>query len=119
MPRASATRAPVDSALATLAGRAPMTPPLVWLKAPAVDSAPGDAPAGTRSTGIRAVESPAGAPRPASLAAGAVPNTQVQEIAREARRALALDPSFTERLADDVLRKVDKRLRIERERRGL
>jgi hypothetical protein len=62
---------------------------------------------------------PPGAPRLTSLVSGAAPNTQVLEIAREARRALALDPAFTERLAEDVLRKVDKRLRIERERRGL
>lgn len=44
---------------------------------------------------------------------------QPSDIARETRRALLLDATFTDRLADDVLRKVDKRVRIERERRGL
>ena len=44
---------------------------------------------------------------------------QVQNLTREAQRTLLLDPALTERLAEDVMRRVDKRLRIERERRGL
>jgi hypothetical protein len=33
--------------------------------------------------------------------------------------ANALDPALTDRLADDVIRRIDRRARIERERRGL
>jgi hypothetical protein len=35
------------------------------------------------------------------------------------KRAVALDPALAERLADDVIRRIDRRARIERERRGL
>ena len=38
---------------------------------------------------------------------------------REALRVNLLDGVFTERLTDDVMRRVEKRLRIERERQGL
>lgn len=34
-------------------------------------------------------------------------------------RATVLDPALADRLVDDVVRRVEKRLRIERERRGL
>lgn len=34
-------------------------------------------------------------------------------------RAYTLDPVFADRLAEDVIRRIDRRLRIERERRGL
>ena len=61
--------------------------------------------------------SPARALSQASAAAAQA--SQVQQAARELQRALLLDPALTDRLTDDVLRKVDKRLRIERERRGL
>ena len=30
-----------------------------------------------------------------------------------------LDPAFVDRLTDDVIRRVERRVRIERERRGL
>jgi hypothetical protein len=33
--------------------------------------------------------------------------------------ATALDPALANRLADDVIRRIDRRARIERERRGL
>lgn len=39
--------------------------------------------------------------------------------ARDAVRANLLDPAMADRLADDVIRRVEKRIRIERERRGL
>jgi hypothetical protein len=38
---------------------------------------------------------------------------------RAAIRAQVLDPALVERLADDVIRRIDRRARIERERRGL
>ncbi len=72
------------------------------------------------------LERPAPSPTPVNAATrplqanciAALP-MQVQHFARETQRALLLDASLTERLAEDVLKKVDKRLRIERERRGL
>jgi hypothetical protein len=33
--------------------------------------------------------------------------------------ATALDPALADRFADDVIRRIDRRARIERERRGL
>jgi hypothetical protein len=39
--------------------------------------------------------------------------------ARIALRSQHLDPAFVDRVADDVIRRIDRRLRIERERRGL
>ena len=38
---------------------------------------------------------------------------------RDVVRAQVLDPALVERLTDDVIRRIDRRLRIERERRGL
>ncbi|WP_342315376.1 hypothetical protein [Lysobacter sp. FW306-1B-D06B] len=38
---------------------------------------------------------------------------------RAAMRAQVLDPAIVDRLADDVIRRIDRRARIERERRGL
>lgn len=34
-------------------------------------------------------------------------------------RSQPLDPAFVDRIAEDVVRRIDRRLRIERERRGL
>jgi hypothetical protein len=34
-------------------------------------------------------------------------------------RATALDPFLADRLAEDVIRRIERRIRIERERRGL
>jgi len=42
-----------------------------------------------------------------------------QSPSPEALRQMILDNPTTERLAEDVLRRVDRRLRIERERRGI
>jgi hypothetical protein len=49
----------------------------------------------------------------------AAPAAQVRATAAEAMRLMALDPKLIDRLADDVVRRVEKRVRIERERRGL
>jgi hypothetical protein len=57
-----------------------------------------------------------GASRPAAPAFDAGPALAVRAPDRQ---ALALDPAFTEKLADDVIRRIDRRARIERERRGL
>jgi hypothetical protein len=37
----------------------------------------------------------------------------------EAQTTQRLDPALVDRVADDVIRRIDRRLRIERERRGL
>jgi hypothetical protein len=54
-----------------------------------------------------------------ATAIGSQAQARIRQVTQEAQRALLLDSALTERLADDVLRRVDKRLRIERERRGL
>jgi hypothetical protein len=38
---------------------------------------------------------------------------------KHAVRLASLDPALVDRLADDVIRRVERRLRIERERRGI
>ena len=92
------------------------SPALVWAKPEPASAAPpthADAPATSAAAH--------GAPptsRTASAAAAALPPAQFQQLARETQRSLLLDASFTDRLADGVLSRVDKRLRIERERRG-
>lgn len=95
---------------------APRSPALVWDQPeraaggpPRVD-APLSSDAGTTAPPT---------PRPAGSANGALPPAQFQQLARETQRSLLLDASFAERLADGIMNRVDKRLRIERERRGL
>jgi hypothetical protein len=56
----------------------------------------------------------------ASRPAPQVFDTTPDPMARASdKRAVALDPALAERLADDVIRRIDRRARIERERRGL
>lgn len=93
------------------------SPALVWAKPEPASAAPpthADAPA--TSAAAHAAPPPS---RTASAAAAALPPAQFQQLARDTQRSLLLDASFTDRLADGVLSRVDKRLRIERERRGL
>ena len=50
------------------------------------------------------------------------PDAQAQptvSTARDHAAPLALDPSAIDRLADNVMQRIDRRIRIERERRGL
>jgi hypothetical protein len=57
------------------------------------------------------------------LQAAAVPAEGAQEprtgVPRERSSAVALDASTIDRLADNVMQRIDRRIRIERERRGL
>lgn len=62
------------------------------------------------SEGASASESP-------SVRREAIPT--LSTAASTARSIMELDPSLVDRLADDVIRKVDRRVRIECERRGL
>lgn len=59
-----------------------------------------------------------GSPPPIGSTAPPVPAFTAQQT-REAVRANLLDSAVADRLADDVIRRVEKRMRIERERRGL
>jgi len=62
------------------------------------------------------------AARPAPAAVPSTPDTSTVE-ARKDRPAIlsaaSLDPCLLDRLTDDVIRRVERRIRIERERRGL
>lgn len=98
---------------------APASPGLVWLKPAAPGLATEPVPWRAGADTAPGVEGAAAVARVAGATPVSAEAVQASDIAREARRALLLDAAFTDRLADDVLRKVDKRVRIERERRGL
>jgi hypothetical protein len=53
-----------------------------------------------------------------SAQAAAVAASEVVELGKS-QPAARLDPALLERLTDDVIRRVEQRLRIERQRRGL
>jgi hypothetical protein len=82
------------------------------------------APAAAGPAGARAAAGGIG-PRPASMerafAAGAEPAAAVvpAAVARVAPPPPALDRAAIDRLADDVMQRIERRIRIERERRGL
>jgi len=97
----------------------PQRPALVWEK-------PARAAEGVVEAAVDDVVLPAQASlRTAGPASTPISRSTSAEIAaapqqlREALRTHLLDGVFTERLTDDVVRRVEKRLRIERERRGL
>ena len=95
----------IHSAPPAMVWRAPRSTPGPALASP-VSPAP---PATMPSAAGQAVDSPflPGAPARRSGPAGA------------AAPATALDPGVAERLAQDVMRRIERNLRIERERRGL
>jgi hypothetical protein len=90
---------------------------LIWQKAAQAEASADDR-GFTRSSSLSTPATRA-TPRGAALPSAADSPLQIRHIARETQRALLLDPAVTDRLAEDVMRRVDKRLRIERERRGL
>ncbi|HEV8334451.1 MAG TPA: hypothetical protein VGQ22_23720 [Steroidobacteraceae bacterium] len=92
---------------------------LVWLKSAAPRALAETAANVAVAAGASVTAVPANTARPAAITSAAQMQAEVQKFARDAQRAFLLDPTLSERLADDVLRRVDKRLRIERERRGL
>lgn len=86
---------------------------LVWLaratgSAPAADTPRFEASSAAGASAARSIQAVADAPATASRTGD---NTVV--------RATALDPTLANRLADEVIRRIDRRARIERERRGL
>jgi hypothetical protein len=88
------------------------TAPLVWRKsAPVAHEL--TAPAQAVAHSAAAVTAP-----PAPPAAVRASKIDMQQ-AREVLRTTLVEDSVVDRLADDVMKRVDKRLRIERERRGL
>jgi hypothetical protein len=80
-------------------------PELVWRSAP-------------RPAGDVAGETPRGASSRPVKTQEAAPETPPR-AARAALRINDLDPALLDRLTDDVIRRVERRVRIERERRGL
>jgi hypothetical protein len=93
------------------------TTPLVWRKStsPAREPVDEQSIAESDSTAARARSN---SPAPISSAGPPAPAITAQQ-AREVLRANLLDSTVADRLADDVIRRVEKRMRIERERRGL
>lgn len=89
--------------------------PLVWIKLAMADPAAIN-PQNSPQPAAPAVTALASAP--ATRLAPGTPAMQAQ-TAREAVRSGLMDASVVDRLAEDVLKRVEKRLRIERERRGL
>ena len=65
---------------------------------------------------------PASASSTRATSATPAPNAESSDDTQAVRAALrtqSFDPAFVNRVADDVIRRIDHRLRIERERRGL
>jgi hypothetical protein len=58
-------------------------------------------------------------PRANATAAPAISSAPAVAVTRESLRKQPLDAGVADRLVDDVVRRLDKRLRVERERRGL
>jgi hypothetical protein len=89
------------------------SPELVW-------SASRGAAVATSATVPAAAASvwPGRPPRPASQPETAL-ETSLPAASAAATRITALDPALVDRLTDDVIRRVERRVRIERERRGI
>jgi hypothetical protein len=100
---ASASIRPAPGPSAAAAGGG--TPPLVWRSRGPTRAAPAIAPEGLVSPPATARQAPPVPPAAAPAAAAAAP----------AKR----DPLEVDRLADEIMGRIERRLRIERERRGL
>jgi len=88
------------------------TTALVWRKATPSEPVSTDAVAGATTMPAGSTALPA-----MQVAPPAIPASLPQHV-REAVRVNLLDPAVADRLADDVIRRVEKRMRVERERRG-
>ena len=94
-------------------GQFARTPALVWRAAPRPQPETG---------GEGAVANPAMSLSRLPARSAALPETAPEAPRRSARAALQaadFDPALLDRLTDDVIRRVERRVRIERERRGL
>jgi hypothetical protein len=113
--RPALVRASPDGAAARRA-----TPDLVWRQAARASGSASASPephdgigtSGSRGTGAVQRSSAARETAAAVAVAGAAPCST-------AATAPAYDAAFVDRLAEDVMRRVERRVRIERERRGL
>ena len=93
-------------------------PALVWRKGGAGRSTADAEPSVQASMLFSArTEAPAPAPAPAAVPA-APPAMATHAPVRQQLQAALLDPALTDRLADEVIRRVERSMRIERERRG-
>lgn len=101
--------APERTAPGTSTRAGPVAPELVWRKAQDARESPA-LPRGVKPAFAQASRPPEST-HEIARATAAVP------MARSGAAA-AIDPGLAERLADDVMRRMEKRLRIERERRG-
>jgi hypothetical protein len=86
---------------------------IVWRANPTISAPSGDTPrfGTTSAAGISSTRS--------AQAFAQVPTTSSHTSDNTVVRATALDPVLADRLADDVIRRIDRRARIERERRSL
>jgi hypothetical protein len=112
--RGEAARARVSrSSMASKPVVAKRPPELVW-RAPAKTAVgPLNEPAGTEANGSTTTSMRA----TSSRAGGFAEASQAAAIAKA--RAMPLDPMLVDRLAEDVIRRVERRVRIDRERRGI
>jgi hypothetical protein len=129
MGRATAPRSRPPTSIVN-AMRASLSPaaPMLWRKADvgqhhstgalAYSSATPGAEAFSAGT-FYSTQAPAPAGTTAAVAAPAPVAPMSGEAARAMLRAAALDPALVDRLADDVIRRVERSMRIERERRGV
>ena len=114
--RSRRARGQSQSAARTSVSPTVHSPALVWQQPTPAAISPVD----TEADGA-SVSAPAGksASTPATVHSVSTRTTAAPQQLREALRMNLLDGAFTERLTDDVIRRVEKRMRIERERRGL
>lgn len=110
-----ATGRPPDAAAATATGRAATAAvPMEWRTAAAKQA---DAPRARAAARPSIVEAAAPMPQPAVSPAPAT--APAASRPRETAGALPLDASVIDRLAETVMQRIDRRIRIERERRGV
>jgi hypothetical protein len=104
--------------------RAKLNPVEFFSSAPELVWRQGSEPKTTDSRGTASQEARIAGDAPMPAASAGRPAAVVHSIAespveRRPTRLSDLEPSFVDRLADDVIRRVERRTRIERERRGL
>jgi hypothetical protein len=88
-------------------------PDLVW-SATRWTSAGAPVPVPAAAASVWPGRLPRSAPQPETAVETALPAASAP-----AARITALDPALVDRLTDDVIRRVERRVRIERERRGI
>lgn len=73
------------------------------------------------SDGMMVVGGPTALAAPATMSRSPTPATAAARVIAESEKArpVPLDPALVDRLTEDVIRRVERRVRIERERRGI